>query len=278
MNLTTEEGIFKGYDDSELYYQTWPKDHKALLVGIHGLGEHSGSYRYLVDGLKDSPYQLVMADLRGHGRSSGKRAVGTIDQYILDTKLFLEEIKKHFPQVPFFFLGHSMGGLILTKFLIRNGNLGALGAVFSSPFYGVAMKVPAIKAKAAGILASLTPRLTLSNEIVLSDLTHDPGCVEFHENDHWRHDRISAQLYMEMMKSIDYVFENHDQLQLPVLYQIAGADKVVSSKRTQEYFELLTCEDKTKYVYEGFYHEIYNEKERSKPIGDLIQWLDKRVV
>src|SRR5690606_7636208 len=109
-------------------------------------------------------------------------------------------------------------------------------------------------------------KFTLFNEIPMADLTHDRDCIEFHENDHWRHDRISAQLYIEMLKSVNYVFEHHDKISLPILYQLAGEDKVVDRKKSEELFEILTAQDKTKIVYEGFFHEIYNETNRGQPI------------
>src|ERR1019366_3195305 len=115
MTASVEEGTFKGFDDAELFFQTWPVTMpKVIILGIHGLGEHSGSYKYLAQGLEKTPYQLIMSDLRGHGRSAGKRGVGSIDEYILDNRLFVNVVRNRFPNLPFFFLGHSMGGLVLT--------------------------------------------------------------------------------------------------------------------------------------------------------------------
>src|ERR1700677_4450794 len=105
MTTSIEEGTFKGFDDAELFFQTWPVgEPKAIIIGMHGLGEHSGSYKYLAQGLENSPYQLIMSDLRGHGRSAGKRGVGSIDEYVLDQKLFVDVVKNRFQNLPFFFL------------------------------------------------------------------------------------------------------------------------------------------------------------------------------
>ena len=43
--------------------------------------------------------------------------------------------------------------------------------------------------------------------------------------------------------------------------------------------ESLTVSDKTLYVYDGLYHEIYNEMEdeRQKVLGDLETWLEDHV-
>jgi alpha-beta hydrolase superfamily lysophospholipase len=271
-----EEGTFKGFDDAELFFQTWPVSApKSIILGIHGLGEHSGSYKYLAQGLEKSPYQLIVSDLRGHGRSAGKRGVGSVDEYILDIRLFVNVVQKRYPNLPLFFLGHSMGGLILTKLLIRNGSMGALGGVLSSPLYGVTVKVSAIKEKSATFLNAIAPNLTLANEIPNENLTHDKAIVEEYENDHLRHNRITPKLYTNMVESFDYVFKNADKITLPILMQQSGDDKVVSQPKGEEFFNLLTTRDKEKIVYEGYYHEIYNETGRQKPFTDLIRWLDK---
>src|ERR1019366_3216314 len=112
MDLQVEESHFNGYDGAELYYQTWSKPSpKGVILGIHGLGEHSDCYKLLAEGLSESPYQLIMSDLRGHGRSTGNRGIGTIDDYVLDIKLFHNLVKNRFKDIPLFLLGHSMGGL-----------------------------------------------------------------------------------------------------------------------------------------------------------------------
>jgi alpha-beta hydrolase superfamily lysophospholipase len=278
MNTAVEEGQYEGFDGSELFFQSWPKTSpKALIIGIHGLGEHVESYKRLAEGLQDTSYQFFMSDLRGHGRSSGKRGSGSIDEFVLDNKIFIGKVRERFPNLPFFLLGHSMGGLILTKLLIRNGSLGAKGAVLSSPLFGVAVKIPFIKERSAGLLKSLLPNIGLSNEIPNSHLTHDRGVIEEYESDHLRHNRITPRLFIDMLESMKYVFENKERLSLPLLLQQAAEDFVVSQPKAEELFDGLDIKDKQKIIYEGFYHEIYNEVGRHKPFTDLIKWMDKHL-
>lgn len=277
--METIEGHFSGYDGAQMFYQTWPKSlgPKAHILGIHGLGEHADSYFRLAQGLSDSPYQLFMLDLRGHGKSTGKRGVASIDEFVQDFGHFRTAISEKFGDRPTFLLGHSMGGLVLAKLLTSVGASGILGAVFSSPFFGVSMKVPWIKEKSASVLGLLAPGLTLNNQINLQHLSHDPEVYTHNLKDQWRHDRISAKLFKSMMESVDHVFKNVEKIQCPVLAQIAGEDLLVDSKKGKEFFEALKTPDKTLHVYEGFYHEIYNEVKKDKPIGDLIRWLNQKL-
>jgi len=77
-----------------------------------------------------------------------------------------------------------------------------------------------------------------------------------------------------MLHNHDYVFQNYDKITLPLLMQQASDDFVVNQKRAEEFFDLLPSKDKEKIIYQGFYHEIYNEVGRQKPFSDLIKWLE----
>ena len=61
--------------------------------------------------------------------------------------------------------------------------------------------------------------------------------------------------------------------------QIAGDDHLVNPQASQRFFEKLTVDDKTLYVYDGLYHEIYNEIEadKQKVLRDLGEWIEKRI-
>jgi lysophospholipase len=117
--------------------------------------------------------------------------------------------------------------------------------------------------------------MTLFNEIKFDHLSHYKKVVETYADDPWRHDRISPRTFMSMLESFDYVYEQADKIDLPLLLQQAGDDLIVSQKRAEEIFERMKMKDKTQIVYEGFYHEIYNEVWRERVYADLLKWLDK---
>src|SRR2546421_196062 len=141
------EGYFKGYNDFELFYQAWkPENSTATLVVTHGLGEHSECYNRLAEGIRELPIEMIAWDLRGHGRSEGKRGVvRKFSDYCEDLVHFLNFIKKHNEKKSIYLLGHSMGGLINSLTVIEKGSLGLSGLVFSSPLMRINVTVPTIK-------------------------------------------------------------------------------------------------------------------------------------
>jgi alpha-beta hydrolase superfamily lysophospholipase len=123
----------------------------------HGLGEHSGSYSRLAEGIKSSDYNIFVWDLRGHGLSKGKRGViASWSDYTRDLVQFVQHIKsdKLFTG-PLILSAHSMGGLVLLKTLLDHGPLDAQAFTLSSPLLGIAVQVPTIKRHAAKVLAKV---------------------------------------------------------------------------------------------------------------------------
>jgi alpha-beta hydrolase superfamily lysophospholipase len=121
------------------------------------------------------------------------------------------------------------------------------------------------------------PDVTLFNELEPRNFTHDLEVLKEYEQDHWRHDRISSALYMSMLDSLDFIFKNSDKTPEPIFFQVAGDDKVVSRPATENYFKSLALQNKKLKIYDGYYHEIYNEVGRDEPFTDLTNWISSLI-
>lgn len=272
------EGHFRGYQNIELFYQGWEiKNPAGNLIVTHGISEHSESYHSFASKLNQHGWNVYAWDLRGHGRSEGQRGyVSSFDEYEKDLRYFSRYlhksyIKKDLPSVAF---GHSMGGLITTKYFIAYGRTEFSGCVLSSPAMGINIEVPAWKAKAAKLANDWLPRLTLPSEIEFTDLNRDPDLLEFYPRDPLRHEKVSPRLYMGMMDSFNQLPQLVGEIQLPLLMQLAGLDKVVDSESAKAVFEKIGSPIKKLIVYENSLHEIYNDLENMQVFKDLFQFID----
>lgn len=277
--MKRSEGFFKGWQDFELFFQSWEGDSpRATLVVTHGLGEHSESYNRLAEGIVNRGINLVGWDLRGHGRSEGKRgAIHKFSDFYEDLNQLVTMLKSKNSSQPLFLLGHSMGGLVLAHYLINNGSSLLNGALFSSPLMGVAVAVPKVKEAAGKWLAGVLPNLTLYNEVRFEDLTHDKAVIAEYERDTLRHDRISTLLYTQMMDHCERALANAAKITAPVLHQQAGDDHIASRSKATQFFKNLGSSDKEIIVYEEYYHEIYNEINRDRPFSDLANWVLRHI-
>jgi alpha-beta hydrolase superfamily lysophospholipase len=280
--ITRAEGHFLSRQ-TELFYQSWTPSgsSRATLVLTHGLGEHSESYVQSAASLARMGYTIQAWDLRGHGRSAGKRGhVDHFSDYTTDLSQFLLHLQKNgFLSGAFALVGHSMGGLITLRYLVAESREGAsddpkpAACVLSSPLLGVALKVPVVKEVASKILNEIWPSLTLSNEIDDADLTRDPEWLKTYDRDPLRHDKISPALYQGMTDAMKVVHDNIGAVKLPTCVLAAGQDKIVSLPETKLIFEKLGSQTKKMIVYEDSYHEIFNDLDREKVFQDLSAFL-----
>ena len=283
------EGHFPGHHGLELFYQTWgPASANAkTLVITHGLAEHSECYGHTAEALVELGWFVVAWDLRGHGRSEGKRGyVDRFRSYSLDLACLLRYLNEKSPNTSplsakFALIGHSMGGLITLQHILESGQSVSLpqpqAISLSSPQIGIALEVPAVKDFAARVLYRLAPKVTLSNEISYDDLTRDKELLKTYETDPLRQDKISPGVYLGMLDTIKYVQANASRFKLPILVQAAGDERIVSLPAIKDLVPKLGSADKKSIVYEGSRHEIFNDLDRKKVIADLNTFLSGHV-
>jgi len=66
----------------KIFVQVWEPDTdtQAVVVLVHGLGEHTGRYQHIAEKFTQAEFVLFGADLPGHGRTDGSRGVVSFKQ------------------------------------------------------------------------------------------------------------------------------------------------------------------------------------------------------
>jgi len=193
-------------------------------------------------------------DLRGHGRSGGRRGhLGRFTDYLDDTAIFLDAVREEQPEQPVYLLGHSLGGLIAAAYVEDRPSDAPAGLILSSPFLRLGMPVPPLKLSAARLLSLVAPAVNIGNTLDPADLSHDQEVVRAYGTD-------SAA----------------GRIRLPLLLLYADADAVADPQAGRELFERAASPDKTVHCYEGYYHELFNETGRDAVFADLAAWLEAR--
>ena len=272
-----EEGFLNENSDERIYYQCWlPEGElKAVLLVVHGLAEHCGRYMNLVDRFVPLGYGVYTFDLPGHGKSYGKRVfVNRFEDYTRTLDLFLDKVRALQSEVPLFLVGHSMGSLVSAVFL-THGQESFAGAVLS----GIgAVKVPDSISSAtlfAGkIFSVLMPKIGLIG-LEADGVSRDPSVVKAYVEDPLVHTgKTTARLAAEILKAMQRFPEDSGLIALPILLLQGGADKLVDPTGAQMLFDTAGSSDKTLKIYEGLYHEVFNEPERDQVLTDMEQWLE----
>jgi len=225
----------------------------------------------------DRDLAVFALDHRGHGQSAGRRGhVSRFSDYLSDLDALRGRVSERIRDLPLFLLGHSMGGLIATRYAELYGQ-GLDGLILSSAALRIEVNEPAIKLALGRLFSKLLPGVTMSNGLDPNHVSRDPEAVRAYVNDPLVHDRVSARWFTEFTAAIEAAQEQAHQLSLPVLVMQSGADRLVAPAGSREFFDRLTVEDKTLKFWEGFFHEMFNEPEKAEVIAFTLDWIEKRL-
>ena len=264
----------------ELYVRWRPAaEPRALVAVIHGFGEHSGRYEHVFAALGARGYSCLAVDLRGFGRSEGRRAyIDHFDDYLDDTGEALALARDRGGDLPLFLLGHSMGGLICTRFAQERGREADLaGLAISSPAFGFRVEIPAWKHVLGRVASRVAPRLSLPTDVNPQALSHDPAVHEAALADPLMTYTASARWFTESLAAQELALDPARAVPCPLLLLTAGDDAIVEPEAQRLFLERTTTDDAEGRVYGQLFHEIFNEVERDEVLGDLLDWLDRHL-
>ena len=169
--LTLSDGV-------NLHVNLFDHGHPVWLIVTHGIGEHHGRHHHLVDLFKDQ-YNLCFYDLRGHGKSTGRRAhVERFSLYYEDLEKVIVMLSQDHDMKRFVLFGHSMGGTITCGYLQKNAVAYPEKVFLSSPAVGPGGPLgPLVENVPKGLfstLVSLPFSMELAGFVDLANLSHDP--------------------------------------------------------------------------------------------------------
>jgi len=265
----------ESYDGLKLHGQGWVPDAgiKAVVCLVHGLGEHGGRYGHVGEAFNQEGYALVSFDLRGHGRSEGKR--GHSPNYTAltdDISQLLERAKERYPDLPVFLYGHSLGGNLVIHYALRRLPKLA-GVIATAPLLRTAVKPPAWKRAMLRAMVGVWPSLSISSGLEVDALSRDSKVVQTYRNDPLTHDRISARLTMDMLRYGEWNMMHAADLPCPLLLMHGNADRITSAKASRE-FALRADAACTLKIWNGFFHELHNEPGKQDVLDYMLDWLD----
>jgi len=274
--MNHNEGNFKGIRDANIYYQAWLPDGnvKAVLLVIHGVAEHTGRYMNIVNHFVPLGYAIYGLDHLGHGKSDGQRVyVDCFEDYTEPLETFFNMVKGWQPGKPIFILGHSMGGLIETYYLLDHQEDFA-GAIISAPGIKVSDTISPMTITMGKLLSRITPKAGLL-ALDASAVSKDPAVVNAYVTDPLVYTgKLTARLAAEMLRAMTRVTAEAGKISLPIIIVQGKADKLVDPAGSQMLYDKASSKDKTLKMYPGLYHEVFNEPEREQVLADVEKWLE----
>ena len=272
------DGTFCGTNNVPLYYQSWLplQPAKAVVVLVHGLGSHSSLFDAIVNSLLPLGYGVYGFDLRGHGRSPGRRGyIQTWAEFRQDVHRFHQVITTHHPTLPIYGLGHSLGAIILLDYALFYPHT-ISGLITMAPALQAA-GVPPIRLAIGRILSWVLPQFTLNAGIDQRAGSRDAAVIQANAQDPFRHTKGTARLATEFLQTTRWIQQQLPTLQVPILILHGGADRVAMPAGSQLLFDRLPVIDKEYRCYPGAYHDLHRDLDANHVIADLVNWLDRHV-
>ena len=269
------EGTLTAFDGITIFHQAWLPDSDpiAVVMLIHGLGEHSGRYAHVADALTDAGIAVHALDHRGHGKSDGKRTfVKSYDEFMKDLVQFRAHVEAQHPGLPLILLGHSMGGNLAVGHTLDH-QAGITGLALSGAALQVGSDLSPGKLKMFRLIAKVAPSFRPEG-LSAKAISRDPAVVSAYQNDPLVFTgKISAGLGAALIDAIERFPARYGELTLPILVMHGTDDQLASVKGSRALEAAAVNADVNAHYYEGLYHEIFNEPEQDRVLADLVSWI-----
>lgn len=264
---------------NKIYAQSWEIDHPKGFVGIiHGMGEHSGRYTHMASFLNEHGYSAFAMDHIGHGKSDGKRGhVKNYDLLLYTVQVFLDDINNRNQQkLPVFLFAHSMGGNVLTMFLIQR-KPAIQGAILSAPWYRLAFDPPALQLFLAKLMMNIYPAFSNESKLDVSTISKDPIEVQKYLDDPLISSSITPAFFLPAFKNGLWAIQHAQEIKIPVLLYHGTADRLISPEGSKE-FKKNGGDNIELKLWEGVYHEGHNDLEKLEIMGYMTNWIDHHLL
>ena len=230
---------------------------------VHGYGEHIGRYEHVARALTERGSAVIGPDHVGHGRSEGEQAlVEDFETVVDDLRKVVQQARGELPVV---MVGHSMGGLIATRYAQRHREELA-GLVLSGPAIGLG---PVIE----GWLAAPEPP---SDPIDVAVLSRDPAVGEAYAADPlvwhggWKRPTLEAFVAADEAIAAGPGFGD-----LPLLYVHGAEDQLVPAVLARPFVERLAGPDSDLRLIDGARHEVFNELGQEETIALVADFAER---
>ncbi len=263
-------------DNLKLYGQVWRNEQspKAVILLVHGLGEHSSRYQQWVQRFINEGYAVTSIDYRGHGRSEGKRGYAKSYQLLLqDINMLHKKTEELFPLVPLIIYGHSLGGNIALNYaLVYRPCIS--GIIVTSPWLRLARNPGKAELLLAKIITRLFPSYTAPTRLNPEHLSHIDKVIHDYKADPLVHDKIGARLYLEAKDAGEYAMRSIHKINTPMLLMHGSHDKITSAHASSSFVKNAGFRTQFK-LWKGLYHELHHEKENDRIFAFIMQWFQE---
>jgi alpha-beta hydrolase superfamily lysophospholipase len=280
---TPEIEFYSACDSRRLAVRIWRTEETPLarVVFLHGITSHGGWYDQVARHLATAGVDVHFLDRRGSGLNAND--AGDVDDWrtwIDDVATYLRGFKNDAQShsLPTVLAGISWGGKLAPAVARRHAALVDGVALICpglySPFLPGPLKRVALSIPAPARFQARRVRIPLRRAELF---TNSPRWREYIARDPLSLRTVTWRFAQEDRRLTRYSRESAPFLHMPLLVMLAGQDRIVDNRRTQQYFERAAGQHKILVKYPGAAHTLEFEPDPSQYFADLTDWMTRTV-
>lgn len=252
--------------------RTWAAPNpRGVVVISHGIAEHCGRYEHVARQLSASGFTVIGFDQRGHGATGGRQG------YVSDFSEFHDDVEDHLNLArtfggPVVLLGHSMGGLISTSYILDGDRARPDLVLLSAP--ALAMSLPRPAAGLASLLGRSVGRASIKLPLDPEGLASDQRVGEDYLADPLVNLKQSLALVGAMVRTARGLQDTIAGWDMPAFVGHGTDDEIVLPAASEAIGESPHVERR---LYEGLRHELFNEPTGPQVVADMVAWIETQL-
>lgn len=245
---------------------------RVPLVSYRG-GEHCGRYTHVAEHLNAAGLSVYALDHQGHGQSGGDRMhANSFHDLVADAQQYLAALQEAAgPGLPWFLLGHSVGGELAT--LLAAAEPTAFKAVaVTGPCIamGTDVDTPALRGVLSLVAATL-PKLRLPGPPA-SALAHSVAVQEHYVADPLNCASATAAFAAAMLAGQQDALASAGGITAPFLIMHGTEDTICAYSGAEALLAALGSEEKQLQPVEGGKHEVLNDAGFEQLLAVIADW------
>lgn len=276
---------------------------KGIFQISHGMAEHKERYYDFMEYLANHGYVTIINDHRGHGKSvKGKDDLGyfydnTAEYIVEDLHQITSYVKELYPNKEMILFGHSMGSMVVRKYIKKYdkeiNKLIVCGSPGKNPFAGLAIFITKILKIFKGerrrsnfiqnlAFGSYSKGIKSANSIN-SWICSNSETVGEYDNDELCGFIFTLNGFENLFRLMKEIYEKQgwtlSNKDMPIFFIAGSDDPVIMNEEkwndSQKFLENLGYTNVNGKLYKSLRHEILNEKSNEQIYLDILSFIDK---
>jgi len=247
-----------------------------VIIGVHGFNDYSYFFEQPAEYFRNHGIACFAYDQRGFGAAPNRGVWAGSDTYAADLKSFARLVRQHYPGLPIYMLGESMGGAVVIA-AVKDAQMPPVdGVILAAPAVWGRSIMPCYQTTLLSILAHTVPWLTLSGEDVKVKLTDNRSVMKALNNDPLVIRKTRVESLYGLTNLMDSALNNASSLKGKVFLLYGERDDIIPKKAIYAFLQRFFSsgsEGKTVGFYPQGFHMLLRDTQAAILWQDIIAWI-----